>query len=45
MDDKNRFILIIIVAIAGLMLMVGGPMVLLYLGNVQQNNIDDSNKK
>ncbi len=45
MDDKNRFILIIIVAIAGLMLMVGGPMVLMYLDNLQQNDIDDSNKK
>ncbi len=45
MDDKNRFILIIVVAIAGLMLMVGGPVVLMYLDNVGQNNIDDSNKK
>ncbi len=45
MDDKNRFILIIVVAIAGLMLMVGGPMVLMYLDNVGQNTIDDSNKK
>ena len=45
MDDKNRFILIIVAAIAGLMLMVGGPVVLMYLDNVEQNNIDDSNKK
>ena len=45
MDDKNRFILIIVVAIAGLMLMVGGPVVLMYLDNVEQNSIDDSNKK
>ncbi|KAF5420484.1 MAG: hypothetical protein C5S45_04720 [Candidatus Methanocomedens sp.] len=45
MDDKNRFILIIVAAIAGLMLMVGGPVVLMYLDNVGQNNIDDSNKK
>ena len=45
MDDKNRFILIIIAAIAGLMLMVGGPVVLMYLDNVGQNTIDDSNKK
>lgn len=44
MDDKNRFILIIVVAIASLMLMVGGPVVLMYLDNVGQNNIDDSNK-
>ena len=44
MDDKNRFILIIVIAIAGLMLMVGGPMVLMYLDNVEQNTIDDSNK-
>jgi len=45
MDDKNRFILIIVAAIAGLMLMVGGPVVLMYLDNVEQNSIDDSNKK
>ena len=45
MDDKNRFILIIVAAIAGLMLMVGGPVVLMYLDNVGQNTIDDSNKK
>ena len=45
MDDKNRFILIIVVAIAGLMLMVGGPVVLMYLDNVGQNDIDDSYKK
>jgi hypothetical protein len=45
MDDKNRFILIIVAAIAGLMLMVGGPVVLMYLDNAGQNNIDDSNKK
>ena len=45
MDDKNRFILIIVMAIAGLMLMVGGPVVLMYLDNIGQNNIDDSNKK
>ena len=45
MDDKNRFILIIVAAIAGLMLMVGGPVVLMYLDNIGQNNIDDSNKK
>ncbi|MRG77760.1 MAG: hypothetical protein C5S33_08385 [ANME-2 cluster archaeon] len=45
MDDKNRFILIIVVAIASLMLMVGGPVVLMYLDNAGQNNIDDSNKK
>ena len=45
MDDKNRFILIIVAAIAGLMLMVGGPVVLMYLDNVGQNSIDDSNKK
>ncbi len=45
MDDKNRFILIIVIAIAGLMLMVGGPVVLMYLDNVEQNTIDDSNKK
>ena len=45
MDDKNRFILIIVVAIAGLMLMVGGPVVLMYLDNVGQNTIDDSYKK
>ncbi len=45
MDDKNRFILIIVVAIASLMLMVGGPVVLMYLDNVGQNTIDDSNKK
>jgi len=45
MDDKNRFILIIIVAIAGLILMVGGPVVLMYLDNVQQNSIDDISKK
>lgn len=45
MDDKNRFILIIVVAIASLMLMVGGPVVLMYLDNVEQNTIDDSNKK
>jgi len=45
MDDKNRFILIIVVAIAGLILMVGGPVVLMYLDNIGQNNIDDSNKK
>ena len=45
MDDKNRFILIIVVAIAGLMLMVGGPVVLMYLDNVEQNSIDNSNKK
>ncbi len=45
MDDKNRFILIIVVAIASLMLMVGGPVVLMYLDNIGQNNIDDSNKK
>ena len=44
MDDKNRFILIIVVAIASLMLMVGGPVVLMYLDNVEQNTIDDSNK-
>ena len=44
MDDKNRFILIIVAAIAGLMLMVGGPVVLMYLDNVEQNTIDDSNK-
>ena len=45
MDDKNRFILIIVVPIASLMLMVGGPVVLMYLDNVGQNTIDDSNKK
>lgn len=45
MDDKNRFILIIVVAIAGLMLMVGGPVVLMYQDNLGQNNMDDSNKK
>jgi len=45
MDDKNRFILIIVAAIASLMLMVGGPVVLMYLDNVEQNSIDDSNKK
>ena len=45
MDDKNRFILIIVAAIAGLMLMVGGPVVLMYLDNVGQNTIDNSNKK
>ena len=45
MDDKNRFILIIVVAIASLMLMVGGPVVLMYLDNIGQNSIDDSNKK
>ena len=45
MDDKNRFILIIVAAIAGLMLMVGGPVVLMYLDNVEQNTIDNSNKK
>ena len=45
MDDKNRFILIIVAAIASLMLMVGGPVVLMYLDNVGQNTIDDSNKK
>jgi len=44
MNDKNRFILIIIVAIAGLILMVGGPVVLMYLDNVQQNTIDDISK-
>jgi hypothetical protein len=45
MDDKSRFILIIIAAITGLILLVCGPAMLMYLDNAEQNNIDNSNKK
>jgi hypothetical protein len=41
MDDRNRFILIIVVAATGLLLMVGGTAVLMHKDGAQQNSIGE----
>ncbi|NIA02969.1 MAG: hypothetical protein GWP12_00300 [Nitrospirae bacterium] len=44
MDDKNRFILMIIIGFGGLLLMVGGTAVVIHLSGQSQNG-DDIEKR
>jgi len=45
MNDRNMFILIIVVAATGVLLMVGGPAMLMYLDGAQQNSRGDIDEK